>query len=764
MDFHRAWKSFLTENIDLELQLLIESKFKDAKAKYSELDDRGLLWDLKSLITDRLGPRAVAKYIMWAAKQLDLQRTRENDAVPFLTNQTLVIADAIAFFENNQKRMPQNDINKYKNLSDLLTDIRTLEPSGRQQKKKEKETAIEGSEIVYDDNDIFAVRPYTEEASCYYGKNTRWCISATESENYFNQYTSENKAFVLVRFENIPEDDNLRRLTLVYDGDGEFTDEVFDASDDDLGREALEEAVATNLGLRLSTDATLEIVEDLIDNGSANVEHNPPDSTAGFEAKAEEIEERYRDTIKHAYYHYDVDEYFYFSGGFEVPLDPDRVATGEYELPSYFRDRDLEGLLSEEGFYADEIDIGEIDGQAFVQVRLNTDNWENTPDGYEGFLDELESLDDHFTKMKRVIEKYLTAEGYMTPSPFDAAEQEFMDLATSLSNFEIDRASSLEDRTVFTNKGVIPLDLPDGRDSMGPLGQSGMFSKLDIKIGGTYEHRPAYPGNNEFLKRLLKELQGLNKQLMMLVQKQLQLPISDLPPRIIEELSIPDNLAVTFHPAADPYGDSSVFASITFSLDSEVTREVIDASAATIKFMDQNYDEITKTISKVLTEMWREWETTGAKSDAVSDLLRTWDGKATLGDPEPAQEGALAQELLEYFGGVSEEKGRSRQRGIYKLYCMLGYTIDTGEYQRGLDDILADVRALSNVTIVTVVVGNRRISQNTYIAGLSIKFIPSIPGTFANPESVKSTIMRGVKKVKNVQRIFKVSSSLERVE
>ena len=76
---------------------------------------------------------------------------------------------------------------------------------------------------------------------------------------------------------------------------------------------------------------------------------------------------------------------------------------------------------------------------------------------------------------------------------------------------------------------------------MGTLGHGGMLNKLDIKIGGNPTRRPAYSGNNEFLKRLMKELQDLNRQFIILMQKQLQLPIADLPSRVIEELSIPDN-------------------------------------------------------------------------------------------------------------------------------------------------------------------------------------------------------------------------------
>ena len=124
----------------------------------------------------------------------------------------------------------------------------------------------------------------------------------------------------------------------------------------------------------------------------------------------------------------------------------------------------------------------------------------------------------------------------------------------------------------------------------------------------------------------------------------------------------------------------------------------------------------------------------------------------------------LSEDITRYFSNLSEEKGRSRQRGIYKFYCMIGYSIVVGEEQRGLDDILADMRALPNVTIVTVVIANQRLGDTRYVAGLSVKFIPSVPGEFRAPEDVKMRIIRDVKRLKNVEKIFKVSTSLERIE
>lgn len=119
----------------------------------------------------------------------------------------------------------------------------------------------------------------------------------------------------------------------------------------------------------------------------------------------------------------------------------------------------------------------------------------------------------------------------------------------------------------------------------------------------------------------------------------------------------------------------------------------------------------------------------------------------------------LERELL------GEEKGRSRQRGIYKFHCMIAYGLTTeGDRARGLDDILADLRALPNVTIVTVAIRNQKIAEGRYIAGLAIKFIPSVPGNMNQPEQVKARIVRDIKRLENVQSLFKLSTGLIRIE
>ena len=114
---------------------------------------------------------------------------------------------------------------------------------------------------------------------------------------------------------------------------------------------------------------------------------------------------------------------------------------------------------------------------------------------------------------------------------------------------------------------------------------------------------------------------------------------------------------------------------------------------------------------------------------------------------------------------LGEEKGRSRQRGIYKFHCMISYNLTSDkEKARGLDDILADMRALPNVTIVTVAIRNQKIAEGRYIAGLAVKFIPSTPGDMNQPEGTKARIVRDIKRLENVQSLFKLSTGLTRLE
>jgi len=128
-------------------------------------------------------------------------------------------------------------------------------------------------------------------------------------------------------------------------------------------------------------------------------------------------------------------------------------------------------------------------------------------------------------------------------------------------------------------------------------------------------------------------------------------------------------------------------------------------------------------------------------------------------------DGVNMKEIQEYFNSkIQERDERSRQTGIFQFYMMLGYKAESaGESgYRGLEDIVADIRAIPSVTVVTIMVKNQKISETDYIAGLKIKFIPSMPGVLRSPEDAKIKILRMIKQTKGVRKIFKVSQGFEK--
>ncbi len=250
------WNSFLNE------QLLIESRLKAAMKKFPEIDE----YYIKQLSNS--DPSGKNAYLMWMAQAL-------KDAgagiytVPGLASEKVIeIVPVVAAFDKAKQRISQlnkqrkkdgkslypNDINQFGSLEDLEDFLDELGISGSEKKKKEKEAALGGATILQDDDDFFVIRPNTQESSCFFGQDTRWCISADpkQSQNYFDSYTRQGKAFYFVLNKHLPgkvnkkknwkEGDNplakeghpgsiYKKLALVYDKNGEL-EEWFDAPDD----------------------------------------------------------------------------------------------------------------------------------------------------------------------------------------------------------------------------------------------------------------------------------------------------------------------------------------------------------------------------------------------------------------------------------------------------------------------------------------------------------------------------------------------------
>jgi hypothetical protein len=228
------WSRFLNE------EMLVEGRLQDTMKKYSDIPE----FAIKQLsASDPSGKNA---YLMWMAKEL-YHSGAGTYSVPGNAGRYIMdIVPLVTAFHNAKQRISQlnkarkkegkdlypNDLNQFKSLSQLENFLDDLGLSGSEEKRKEKEAALGGASILQDDEDFFIIRPETQESSCFFGKKTKWCISATRSQNYFDSYTRQGKAFYFILNKNLNDDSNYRKIALVYDKNGEF-ESFFDVADEE---------------------------------------------------------------------------------------------------------------------------------------------------------------------------------------------------------------------------------------------------------------------------------------------------------------------------------------------------------------------------------------------------------------------------------------------------------------------------------------------------------------------------------------------------
>ena len=88
------------------------------------------------------------------------------------------------FCEYNERNfIDQNDLSKYKNFEDIMTQVNIAEIKVEM---KELESEVVR---VHEDDEWLLVRPTTFLASKKYGSNTKWCTTSEQNPEYFLKYT-----------------------------------------------------------------------------------------------------------------------------------------------------------------------------------------------------------------------------------------------------------------------------------------------------------------------------------------------------------------------------------------------------------------------------------------------------------------------------------------------------------------------------------------------------------------------------------------------
>jgi len=349
MNFNNTWRNYvnkptkskgqlLGEQIFREYKLLAEGKKDDAKKIAPITAHFGTVDLIANQLRTMLGDKGVGKYIVFAAREME--PVYQNNYVPYtkedgttgytdrpnrefryMTGHLEQIMTAIREFHASQNRLEQRDINKY-TLRSLRRTLDNLPESetAKQKRLRDKSEAEKNSELVYNVNGIMAVRPLTTQASCYFGHNPRlttWCISTKSKRNYFDQYTKEEgKAFVIVRFFGIPEDDPEHIISMQWSGPGEPEFEMYwDAPNESQNPDDLFFVVQKHVEGMFPDDKerwedlTQELHDALYQAAQETVFDNPPDDPGDMtEQKCQRIEDEFDEKSQFTNLHWQVDQ------------------------------------------------------------------------------------------------------------------------------------------------------------------------------------------------------------------------------------------------------------------------------------------------------------------------------------------------------------------------------------------------------------------------------------------------------------------------
>jgi len=245
-----------------EEQLLAEGRLDDVKKKYPHLEVVIDYYAERDPSKDTPSPN---KYLNWLAKQTEeIYRTNYNpeqyhpEAIIAAMMGSYIpnLANMVDKFHKHNQRMPNfghsTDIQSYAHWNDLGDAVREVEQQETQATKRaeEKKAAQEGSEVIDDTDDYFIVRPFTHEASCYFGKKSHgtqaeWCITRREAD-YFNDYTSEGQMFYFVFLKQVDPTNRYKKLAFVLNADRDV-DSAWDAPNSSLDGDEIAEAFVQNL-------------------------------------------------------------------------------------------------------------------------------------------------------------------------------------------------------------------------------------------------------------------------------------------------------------------------------------------------------------------------------------------------------------------------------------------------------------------------------------------------------------------------------------
>ena len=121
--------------------------------------------------------------------------------------------ELIKDFDKYQSQFPKKDINQYVSLRELEA---MVNHARAKKKGKELENKVDK---VYEDDKFTIIKPETEEASCKYGSNTKWCVTSRGS-GHFGRYTSGRQSLYFIINKTNSTNKNYSKVAVHFDDSG----------------------------------------------------------------------------------------------------------------------------------------------------------------------------------------------------------------------------------------------------------------------------------------------------------------------------------------------------------------------------------------------------------------------------------------------------------------------------------------------------------------------------------------------------------------
>ena len=138
-------------------------------------------------------------------------------------------------FEKYKNRVSVKDVTQLHSMGELYQVVKPfMEGDQATSKSDELRRAKEGAEKVYEDDKWIVIIPHTKEAAILYGKHTKWCTAAEESDNMFDYYNNQGLLYI-----NIDKVNNMK-----YQFHFE-SNSFMDEDDDEIGGSVLNTIGAT---------------------------------------------------------------------------------------------------------------------------------------------------------------------------------------------------------------------------------------------------------------------------------------------------------------------------------------------------------------------------------------------------------------------------------------------------------------------------------------------------------------------------------------